>query len=141
MKSKRPRQSARTIVALSMGAGMMLSQASFAAGLPVDFRKPKSNSGEEKSARKKGAAKSHSSKNNPIKIYPDALGKAMHVIAKITDGKEVDFFVFDLQGTLVHNYRFKSKEHRRITGLAKGFYVYRVFCGDEETAAGKFEIR
>ena len=142
MKAKRPRQSARTIVALSMGAGLMLSQTCFATGMPVEFRKSGSRPGEEKPIRKKTSSKSFAPKENPyIRIYPDALRKAMHVIAKVDAGKEIDFFVFDLQGTLVHNYRFKSKEHRKITGLARGSYVYRVFCGDEETAAGRFEIR
>ncbi len=141
MKSKRPHQSARAFLALSMGAGLMLSQVGNASGLPAEFGRSRSIPGEEKPARKKAGAKTYATKNNPIKIYPDALGKEMHVISRITDGKEIDFFVFDLQGTLVHNYRFKSKEHRKITGLAKGSYVYRVFSGDEETAAGKFEIR
>ena len=65
----------------------------------------------------------------------------MHVVAKENDGKEIDFFVFDLEGTLVQNYKMKAKEHIRIQGLQRGSYVYRVFCGDEETAAGNFEIR
>ena len=65
----------------------------------------------------------------------------MHVVAKSNDGKEIDFFVFDLQGTLIQHYKMKEKDNYRITGLARGVYVYRVFNGDEETAAGKFEIR
>ena len=65
----------------------------------------------------------------------------MHVVAKDNDGKVIDFFVFDLQGTLMQNYKMNAKDHYRITGLARGTYVYRVFKGDEETAAGKFEIR
>jgi hypothetical protein len=48
---------------------------------------------------------------------------------------------FDLQGTLLQNYKMNAKDHYRISGLAKGTYVYRVFNGDEETAAGKFDIR
>jgi hypothetical protein len=79
--------------------------------------------------------------NHSVKIYPDAWKSVMHVVAKDNKGKEIDFFVFDLQGTLIQNYRMKAKDHFRITGLKKGTYVYRVFCGDEETAAGKFTIR
>jgi hypothetical protein len=33
------------------------------------------------------------------------------------------------------------KDHYRMTGLARGTYVYRVFSSDEEIATGKFEIR
>jgi hypothetical protein len=35
----------------------------------------------------------------------------------------------------------KDKDHYKISGLARGTYVYRVFSGDEETAAGDFQIR
>jgi hypothetical protein len=95
-----------------------------------------------KKAKTKAKAKSFSSLNNSsVKIFPDALKRDMHVVAKDNDGKEIDFFVFDLTGTLMQNYKMKARDHNRISGLARGIYVYRVFCGDEETAAGKFEIR
>jgi hypothetical protein len=98
------------------------------------------NPGEKKPAKKKG--KTFSSLNNSsVKIYPDALKREMHVVAKNNDGKMIDFFVFDLEGTLVQNYKMNAKDHYRISGLARGIYVYRVFSGDEETATGKFEIR
>ena len=88
---------------------------------------------------KKGKA---TSKNNAsVKIYPDPLKKIMHVVARQNKGKEVDFFVFDLEGTLVLNYKMKSKDHQRITGLPKGSYVYNVFSGDIQTASGNFEIK
>lgn len=79
--------------------------------------------------------------NSSIKIYPDILKRDMHVVAKKNDGQMVDFFVFDLEGTLVLNYKMKAKDHFRIAGLRKGTYVYHVFRGDEETATGKFDIR
>jgi hypothetical protein len=79
--------------------------------------------------------------NNAVKIYPDIIRKAMHVVAKENDGKQIDFFVFDPEGTLMKHYRMNDGEHKIIDGLDRGKYVYNVFCGDEETAAGKFEIR
>jgi hypothetical protein len=79
--------------------------------------------------------------NASVKIYPDALKRIMHVVAKENENKEVDFFVFDLEGTLMLNYKMKSGEHQKITGLARGAYIYRVFTGDEETASGKFLIK
>jgi len=63
------------------------------------------------------------------------------VVAKENDGKQIDFFVFDPEGTLMKHYRMNDGEHKMIDGLERGKYVYNVFCGDEETAAGKFEIR
>jgi hypothetical protein len=87
-------------------------------------------------------AKINSSRNNnAVKIYPDIIQKAMHVVAKGHDGKQIDFFVFDAEGTLLKHYKMKDGEHKKITGLERGKYIYHVFCGDEETASGKFDIR
>src|SRR5687767_10972796 len=79
--------------------------------------------------------------NNAVKIYPDVIKREMHVVAKETKAKQIDFFVFDVEGTLLHHYKMKAKDHYKITGLERGTYVYRVFSGDEETAAGDFQIR
>ena len=84
---------------------------------------------------------SSSRNNNVVKIYPAIIKKAMHVVAKENDGKEIDFFVFDLEGTLLKHYKMNDGDHQKITGLERGKYMYHVFCGDEETAAGKFDIR
>ncbi|HZI54933.1 MAG TPA: hypothetical protein VFD56_14560 [Chitinophagaceae bacterium] len=91
---------------------------------------------------RKSLKKTPSSRNNnAVRICPDIIQKAMHVVAKENDGKEIDFFVFDLQGTLMKHYRMNNGDHKKIAGLERGKYIYHVFCGDEETAAGKFEIR
>jgi hypothetical protein len=121
---------------LSMSAGLMLAQVCFATTLPV--KKINWMPGEEEPANGKPVP---SKKKISVKIYPDLIDKAMHVIARKNEGKQIDFFVFDLEGTLMHNYKLKGKDHVKITGLAKGSYVYRVFCGDEETASGNFDIR
>lgn len=97
---------------------------------------------EDKPAKKaKFRLKSFASLNNAsVKIYPDIIKRDMHVVAK-DNRKEIDFFVFDVEGTLLHHYKMKDKDHYKISGLARGTYVYRVFSGDEETAAGDFQIR
>lgn len=103
-----------------------------------------SASGEDpkEDGRKKNFTNAFASLNNSsVRIYPDMLKRDMHVIAKDHDGREIDFFVFDLQGTLIQHFRMNAKDRRRITNLERGKYIYRVFCGDDETAAGKFEIR
>lgn len=89
----------------------------------------------------KEAKISSSRNNNAVKIYPDIIQKAMHVVAKENDGKEIDFFVFDMDGTLMKHYRMNDRDHKKLNGLARGKYIYHVFCGDEETASGKFDIR
>jgi hypothetical protein len=65
----------------------------------------------------------------------------MHVVAKDNAGREIDFFVFDLQGVIIQHFKMKEKDHIKIAGLARGKYIYRVFSGDEETASGHFEIK
>ena len=144
MKLKSTSKKLKTILTLGFSTGCVLCPTccwrseNRLKALPAITRNP----GEEEPAKKKAKAKTFASLNNSsVKIYPDALKREMHVVAKNNDGKEIDFFVFDLQGTLVQNYKMKAKDHNRITGLARGTYVYRVFCGDEETAAGNFEIR
>ena len=132
------------IFVLGISAALLMAPPAFASDKP--FKKfTIVNPGEEEPAKKSKKAKSvkefTSRNNNSVKIYPDAVKREMHIIARENDGKEIDFFVFDLLGTLVQNYKMKAKDHNRITGLARGTYMYRVFCGDEETAAGKFEIR
>jgi hypothetical protein len=91
----------------------------------------------------KAAAKATASRNNSsVKIYPDILRRVMHVVAKDdNEGQGLDFFVFDLQGTLVQHYKMKSGDHEKIAGLKRGKYVFRVFAGDDETATGNFDIR
>jgi hypothetical protein len=99
---------------------------------------------EEKKPAKKEKAKAASFaplNNSAVKVYPDIIKRDMHVVAKDNDGKEITFFVFDVQGTLIQQYKMKAKDHYRISGLKKGKYIFRVFSGDEETATGQFDIR
>lgn len=96
---------------------------------------------EEPAKKTKFRLKSFTSLNNSsVRIYPDVIKRDMHVVAK-ENKKEIDFFVFDIEGTLLHHYKMKDKDHYKISGLARGTYVYRVFSGDVETAAGDFQIR
>jgi hypothetical protein len=87
-------------------------------------------------------AKAYSSRNNhAVKIYPDAIKRVMHVVARDNDDKEIEFFVFDMDSTLVQHFKMKEGDHQKLAGLQRGKYVYHVFAGDEETAMGNFEIR
>ena len=100
--------------------------------------------GDEEPAAKKSTVRfrSKSSRNNhAVRIYPDAIKRVMHVVAKENKGQEIDFFVFDLQGTLIQHYKMAGGEKQKLSSLARGKYVYNVFAGDTETASGQFEIR
>ncbi len=145
MKLNSTRKQFTKMLALSLSAAVLFAQPGHAEVKPVkkfsSITKPSEEEPVKKKAKTKTSRSFGSLNNSSVKIYPDVLKREMHVVAKDNDGKLVDFFVFDVQGALVQNYKMKEKDHYRIAGLARGTYIYRVFCGDEETAAGKFEIR
>lgn len=144
MKLTTTKKRLQIAVAIGITAGMLTAQPVFAMGKPFKKFTILANDPEEDKPAKKNKTKAKafaSLNNNSVKIYPDAIKRDMHVIAKDNDGKEIDFFVFDIEGSLMQHYKMKAKDHTKISGLARGTYVYRVFCSDEETAAGKFEIR
>ncbi len=132
MKIKSPNQNpAALITAAAIIGFLLLAMPAMAMG--INNKKPI-----KKTTTK---IKSLVSRNNSaIKIYPDIFKRKMHVVAKDNVKKEIDFFVFDLQGTLIHNYRMKPKDHQRMANMARGSYIYRVFCGDEEAASGTFQV-
>ena len=137
MKNKRLIPTVRAIMIACLGMILLFTQPLMAMGKTSIHPKE-----DDPASKSKAKAKSFASKNNSyVKIYPDPVKRSMHVVAKESANKLVDFFVFDMQGTLLKNYKMKAKDHIRIEGLAKGTYVYRVFSGDEETAAGNFVIR
>ena len=80
-----------------------------------------------------------SKKEREVKIYPDIIKKTMHV--KNIENSEVDFFIFDDQGTLLVHYKMNEKEHKTISGLEKGTYTYQVFKKDEMSESGKIIIK
>jgi hypothetical protein len=143
MKSKLTSFSAKTVASVGMCIGLMSVQPAFASGKPYMNFTSFNNSIEDEltNASREKNKSVYLRNNNSVKIYLDAPKKKVHVIAKENKGKQIDFFVFDLEGTLVHNHKMKTKDHHRVTNLSKGIYVYRVFCGDEETATGQFEIK
>lgn len=133
------------LTAAFLSGSMLLGQFAKAEVKPVQhFIVPIEDPKEDKKPAKKekNNARYFSSLNNEaVKIYPDIIKREMHVVAKDNDGKELNFFVFDISGNLMQQYKMKARDHYRISGLKKGIYIYRVFAGDEETATGKFEIR
>jgi hypothetical protein len=138
--------SSKSIAAAFLACCLLVNHSSKATARPVS--KFSSFTSEDPEDDKKPAKKAKNKaatfvplNNDAVKIYPDIIKRDMHVVAKENEGKEITFFVFDVQGTLVQQYKMKAKDHYRISGLKKGTYVFRVFNGDEETATGKFDIR
>ena len=127
----------KAFITLGLSAGLLIGHpVSAGSSLPY-YEIPAT-----KTPAKKTKFKTNFSRNNnAVKIYPDVFTRSMHVVAKYNEGREIDFFVLDMEGTLMQNFKMKQKDHQKITGLEKGRYQYRVFDGDEETANGYFEIR
>ena len=80
-----------------------------------------------------------SRKERAVKIRPDIVKRVMHV--KNTENEKLDFFVFDGGGAIVLHYKMAEKEHKTISGLDRGTYVYQVFAGDAMTESGKLTIK
>ncbi|MBK5273341.1 MAG: hypothetical protein JJE22_20245 [Bacteroidia bacterium] len=136
MKSKPTCGRQTRALILFMSLALIITDISISAATPTN--NPNFNIGNAGPVKKN---KTISTRNNPsVKIYPDAVKKSIHIVAKKNYGKSIDFFVFNLEGTLMQNCKMKSRDHMKISGLKKGSYVFRVFCGDEETASGNFEI-
>lgn len=126
------------------GSLLLFSGSAFAEGHPVFSYHHAYTGGDpvkEKPVKRKDLEKIESRKKSAVKIYKDISRQNLHLYAKKSDRKQISFFMFDLEGTLVQNYKMNAKDHKKITGMKKGTYIYRVFCGDEETAAGKIEIK
>jgi hypothetical protein len=91
---------------------------------------------------KKPAKKEKSFKNqNVVKVYPDVIKKAMHIVARSGNAKEIEFLVFDINGNMVLNYKMKAGERRTISELKRGSYMYHVFAEDEYLTTGKIVFR
>ena len=78
-------------------------------------------------------------KEKEVRIYPDLLNKSMHV--KNLEDENIDFFVFDSEGTIMVHYKMNEKDHKKINGLEKGAYTYQVFKNDEMSESGTMIIK
>jgi len=91
---------------------------------------------------KKPAKKERPFKNqNAVRIFPDAIKKAVHVVARPGNKKEIDFLVFDVSGNMVLNYKMKAGERKTISDLKRGSYMYHVFAEDEYLMTGKIVFK
>jgi hypothetical protein len=80
-----------------------------------------------------------SRREREVKIYPGMWKRVMHV--KNAENEQIDFFVFDTDGTIMVHYKMKEKDHKKINGLEKGTYIYQVFKNDEMSDVGKIVVK
>jgi hypothetical protein len=79
-------------------------------------------------------------KKSTIKLYPNPSPNGV-VTVNSTISEPLHFYVFDLEGTLLHRIILKGKEQKTITNLKKGTYMYDVFKNDESIEQGKIVVK
>jgi len=75
-----------------------------------------------------------------INIDPNPSHGLVHVENTSKEIKEVQFYVFDLDGVMIENLRLVTNERKKINELNKGTYLYEVFNKDESIERGKIVV-
>jgi type IX secretion system substrate protein len=77
-----------------------------------------------------------------VRIYPNpSPNGTVYISSNHNSDKEIQFYVFDLEGTMMHNIKLNAKVKTTITGLRKGIYMYDVFRDDESIERGKIIVK
>jgi hypothetical protein len=63
------------------------------------------------------------------------------IVIRSTAGNPVSFFLFDLDGKLIHQQSIKEATRETITGLRKGSYLYNMLNEDQVLGEGKLTIK
>jgi hypothetical protein len=79
-------------------------------------------------------------KKNTIRLYPNPSPDGT-ITVNSTTNDFLNFYVFDLEGTLLHRITLKGKEHKTIKNLKTGTYMYDVFKNDESIEQGKITVK
>ena len=77
-----------------------------------------------------------------VRIYPNpSTNGTVYISSNHNSNKELQFYVFDLEGTMMHNIKLNAKGKKIISGLRKGVYMYDVFKNDESIERGKIIVK
>ena len=75
-----------------------------------------------------------------LQLYPNPSESGVVTITA-TANKELHFYIFDIEGTMVYQAVLKKKDKKTIDKLQKGTYMYTVFADDESIEEGKLVIK
>ena len=81
------------------------------------------------------------SKKYKIRIYPGANQEVLFFNASGEDGKVYQFYLFDLDGTLVKQTQIRNKQTSIITNFNKGCFTFEIFSDDEHIENGTLTIK
>lgn len=79
-------------------------------------------------------------KKAAIKLYPNPSTNGTVSVVSNTAGK-LNFYIFDLDGTMLHQAVINEKEKHTISNLKKGIYTYDAFYNDEGIEHGKLIVK
>jgi hypothetical protein len=79
-------------------------------------------------------------KKEVVKLYPNPSYNGTITVSSNSD-KPLHFYVFDMDGTLLHQIILKDKKKQTIQHLKKGTYVYDAFLNDEGIDHGSISVR
>jgi len=79
-------------------------------------------------------------KKNAVKIFPNPSYDGNITVSSNTLDK-LHFYIFDLEGTLIHQAIFKNRQKKTVSNLKKGIYMYDVFKDDVSVDHGKIIIK
>ncbi|HVG40239.1 MAG TPA: T9SS type A sorting domain-containing protein [Chitinophagaceae bacterium] len=80
-------------------------------------------------------------KKSRVRLYPNPTSDGNLSIFSNTSSDKIHFYVFDLEGTMVHQLMIKNKQRHKIKNLKKGTYVYDVFVNDTSIEQGKIIVK
>ena len=75
-----------------------------------------------------------------LQLYPNPSDNGVVTITTASN-KELHFYIFDFEGTMVYQAVLKKKDRKTIDKLQKGTYMYTVFADDESIEEGKLVIK
>ena len=79
-------------------------------------------------------------KKSVIKLYPNPSWNGTITVSSHTTEK-LHFYIFDLDGTLIHQAVLKDKQKITVNDLKKGVYMYDTFLNDESIEYGKITVK
>ncbi len=81
----------------------------------------------------------YEAKKNVVKLY--SKKEKGTVIITSHRSMNVQLYIFDLEGTMMHQAVLKSRQRTKISNLAKGTYTYTIFANEESIEEGQIIIK
>ena len=79
-------------------------------------------------------------KKSVIRLFPNPSWNGTITVTSNT-AEKLHFYIFDLDGTLVHQAVLKDKQKITVNDLKKGVYMYDAFVNDESIEYGKITVK